>query len=207
MNEIFLIIIVGYLLGSIPSGLIFGKLFWHTDLRQFGSHNIGATNAYRILGRRAALLVFVADALKGITGVYLGQVLLGTPTALLAGGIAVIAGHNWSIFLKFKGGRGVAAGLGVIAMLSPKVMLITFAIWLLIVCLTKYVSLASMVAAAFVPVGMWLLNETTEYIYFGILTALFIIIRHRSNLERLLQGRELKIKAGGSSSSAADRKK
>lgn len=191
-----LVIVISYLIGSIPNGLFVGKLVGGVDLRQFGSKNIGATNAFRVLGPWPALVVFITDAAKGIAGVYLGDQLIGSPIALLAGGIAAIAGHNWSIFLGFKGGRGVATGLGVIAMLSPKVTLVVFVIWAAIVYFTRYVSLGSIVAAALVPVSMWLFGEIREFLIFGVIAALFVIIRHRPNIERLLKGEELKIKPG-----------
>ncbi len=195
------IIIAGsYLIGSIPNGLIIGKSWFGVDLRQFGSNNIGATNAFRVLGPWPAFWVFVTDVTKGVLGVYLGQWLLGTPIALLLGGITAIAGHNWSIFLGFKGGRGVATGLGVIAVLAPQVTAVIFLIWAVIVYSTRYVSLASIVAAAFVPVAMWLFAEKMEVFYFGIVAALFVIIRHRPNIERLLKGEESKIKSGSSDS-------
>lgn len=191
-----LLFIISYLIGSIPNGLVVGKLVGGVDLRQFGSKNIGATNAFRVLGPWPALAVFLTDAAKGVAGVYLGQYLIGTPLAQLAGGIAAIAGHNWSVFLGFKGGRGVATGLGVIAVLSPKVTLVVFAVWALIVYFTRYVSLGSIVAAALVPVTMWFFGEITEFLVFGVIAALFVIIRHRPNIERLLKGEELKIKPG-----------
>ncbi len=186
----------GYLIGSIPNGLILGRWFWNVDLRQFGSKNIGATNAFRVLGPWPALGVFFTDAAKGVAGVYIGQWLSGTPSAMLLGGIAAIAGHNWSLFLGFKGGRGVATGLGVIAVLMPAVTAIVLVVWGLIVYVSRYVSLASIIAAALVPVLVWLFNERLEFFYFGLLAAAFVIIRHKPNIERLLTGNELKIKAG-----------
>jgi glycerol-3-phosphate acyltransferase PlsY len=191
-----LLIVVSYLIGSIPSGLILGKQIWNTDLREHGSHNIGATNAFRTLGKNAALLIFSCDAIKGAFGVWLGGYLLDTPLALVIGGICAIIGHNWPIFLGFKGGRGVATGLGVIAMLVPTITLIVFATWALIVYVTRYVSLGSVVAAACVPVWMVVFGEQTEIIVFGIIAALFVIIRHRPNIVRLLNGTESKIKSG-----------
>nr|WP_092067449.1 glycerol-3-phosphate 1-O-acyltransferase PlsY [Dendrosporobacter quercicolus]NSL46595.1 glycerol-3-phosphate 1-O-acyltransferase PlsY [Dendrosporobacter quercicolus DSM 1736]SDL56845.1 glycerol-3-phosphate acyltransferase PlsY [Dendrosporobacter quercicolus] len=185
-----------YLIGSIPNGLLLGRWLWRIDLRQFGSKNIGATNAFRVLGPWPALGVFFTDAAKGVAGVFLGQWLAGTPLGMLVGGIAAIAGHNWSVFLKFKGGRGVATGLGVIAVLVPKVTLIVFAVWCVIVYFSRYVSLASIIAAALVPMLMRLFNERMEFYYFGLLAAAFVIIRHKPNIERLLKGKELKIKAG-----------
>ena len=191
-----IIAILGYLIGSIPNGLIIGKHFYHVDLRQFGSKNIGATNAFRTLGVKPALWVFLTDAAKGIIAVYGANLFVGTPIALLVAGIAAIAGHNWSVFLKFTGGRGVATGLGVIIVLVPKVTLIVFVVWSVIVYFTRYVSLASIIAATLVPIMMWFMGERQEFLYFGVIIALFVVIRHRPNIERLLKGQELKIKVG-----------
>jgi len=191
-----IITILGYLIGSIPSGLIIGKKFYAADLRQFGSKNIGATNAFRTLGLWPAVWVFLADATKGVIAVYLAYYVLDTSIALLVGGIAVIAGHNWSVFLNFTGGRGVATALGVIAVLVPKVTLLVFLVWAVIVYVTRYVSLASIVGAVLVPVLMWFMGERVEFLYFGIIAALFVVVRHKPNIERLLKGQELKIKVG-----------
>lgn len=188
--------LLAYLIGSMPSGLLFGKAFWQIDLRQHGSKNIGATNAYRILGPKAAALVFVVDFCKGAAGVWLGAQLSGTPLAMLVGGIAAIAGHNWSLFLRFSGGKGVATGLGVIAMLMPTVTALVFALWCAIVYCTRYVSLGSVAAAACVPLGAYILGEPTAHFYFGLLAAAFVIYRHKANIVRLLRGTESKIKAG-----------
>ncbi|MDF2565153.1 MAG: Glycerol-3-phosphate acyltransferase [Massilibacillus sp.] len=185
-----------YLIGSIPNGLIIGKLFWQIDLREHGSKNIGATNAYRTLGAKPAALIFIMDLLKGIIGVWLGSYMIGAPLAMILGGIAAIIGHNWSIFLKFTGGKGVATGLGVIAMLMPQVTIVVFVTWVVIVYLTKYVSLASIVAAMMVPVCSYFFNEPLEYLCFSILAAVFVIYRHKSNVQRLINGNESKIKAG-----------
>jgi glycerol-3-phosphate acyltransferase PlsY len=189
-----LVILLSYLIGSIPNGLLIGKWLKNVDLREYGSKNIGATNAYRVLGLGPALGVFITDALKGVIGVYLGSAIVGEPFALLLGGIAAMAGHNWSLFLKFKGGRGVSTGLGVIAMIVPKVTVIIFIIWALIFYFTRYVSLASIIAAGLVPIMMYLLGEKNEFLYFGVLAAAFVIIRHKANIIRLLHGEELKIK-------------
>lgn len=197
MEKLILVALLSYLIGSIPNGLILGKHLWNVDLRQFGSKNIGATNAYRVLGPKPAFWVFLTDLLKGVAGVYIGQWLVGTPLAAIIGGIAAIAGHNWSLFLKFKGGRGVATGLGVIAIIAPMVTAVVFSTWAVIVYFTRYVSLASIVAAALVPIIMWFMGERGEYFYFGLVAALFVVVRHKPNIERLIKGEELKIKAGG----------
>lgn len=195
MNYI-IIAILGYVIGSIPNGLLIGKNLYGIDLREFGSKNIGATNAFRTLGLYPSLWIFLTDAAKGVVAVYLASALADTPIALLLGGIAAIAGHNWSIFLRFTGGRGVATGLGVIAVLVPKVTLAIFLVWAVIVYATRYVSLASIVAAILVPIGMWFMGERLEFLYFGIIAALFVVGRHKPNIERLLKGQELKIKLG-----------
>lgn len=185
------LVLLAYLIGAIPSGLIIGKLFFHTDVRQYGSHNIGATNTYRVLGWKAALPVFLCDALKGVVGVYVLHAY--GPMYMIIGGIFAIVGHNWPIFLGFKGGRGVATGLGVLIGLQPIVALIAFAIWVIVVGPTKLVSLGSIIAAASVPVLMYLFNESMWFVGFGCVAALFVIIRHKDNIIRLLQGKELKV--------------
>ena len=183
--------VLAYFIGSIPSGLIIGKTFFNTYVRQYGSKNIGATNTYRVIGLKAALPVFLCDALKGAAGV----VLLSSygPMYMILGGILAMMGHNWSIFLGFKGGRGVATGLGVLIALSPLVALLCFLVWGIIVYFTKLVSLGSIVAAALVPVLMYVTGESYWFVGFGGLAALFVIVRHWDNIKRLLAGNELKV--------------
>ena len=196
MQNLVIACLLAYILGSIPNGLFFGKLIWHVDLREHGSHNIGATNAWRTLGKGAGFLIFLLDFLKGFFSVGIGSLMVGTPLALVLGGIFAIVGHSCSLFLKFKGGKGVATGLGVIVMLMPVPALIVFLVWLGIVKLSGYVSLGSIIAAALVPLLAWGMNYPGEYIGFGVLAAAFIIIRHQTNIGRLLSGTESKIKAG-----------
>ncbi len=180
-----------YVIGSIPSGLIIGKTFFNIDVRHYGSKNIGATNMYRVLGWKAALPVFLCDALKGAVGVYL-LASYGAPFAVL-GGILAMVGHNWPFLLGFKGGRGVATGLGVLIALSPLVAVICFATWGIIVYFTKLVSLGSIVGAALVPSLMYITGESWWFIGFGALAAAFVILRHKDNIIRLLKGNELKV--------------
>ena len=188
--------VVSYLLGSIPNGLVFGKLLWHVDLREHGSHNIGATNAWRTLGKGPGFLIFLLDFLKGAVSVYLAEVLTGIPFVMILAGVLAIVGHSCSLFLHFKGGKGVATGLGVITMLMPLPSLIVFLVWLAIVQVSGYVSLGSCIAAALVPVLAWAFSYPLEYTVFGVLAAAFIIVRHKSNIARLLNGTESKIHAG-----------
>ena len=196
MLSYIIVIVLSYVIGSIPSGLILGKTIWHVDLREHGSKNIGATNAWRTLGKLPGFTVFVADLLKGMVGVYLGMLLVGTSTAMIIGGIMAIVGHSLSLFLKFKGGKGVATGLGVLIMLMPSVSPIVFLVWLVVVLISKYVSLGSIIAAVLVPVCAFLTGLPLEFVLFGIVAAIFVIYRHKSNIVRLMNGTENKIKAG-----------
>lgn len=186
---------ISYLLGSIPNGLIFGNAIWGVDLRQHGSKNIGATNAWRTIGKAGGISIFALDFLKGAVSAYLGLHLGGSELAGVLCGILAIAGHSWSVFLAFKGGKGVATGLGVIAALMPMVTLIVFAVWFAIVYFTGYVSLGSIVGAALVPILTLFFGLHTEFLILGLIAAVFIIYRHKSNIERLLNGTESKIKA------------
>ena len=186
---------ISYILGSIPNGLILGKAIWGVDLRQHGSKNIGATNAWRTIGKAGGISIFALDFLKGAISAYLGLHLGGSELAGVLCGILAIAGHSWSVFLAFKGGKGVATGLGVIAALMPEVTLIVFAVWFAIVYFTGYVSLGSIVGAALVPILTLFFGLHTELLILGLIAAVFIIYRHKSNIERLLKGTESKIKA------------
>lgn len=193
MTDYILAAVIAYLIGSIPSGLILGKLFWHTDLREYGSHNIGATNAWRTLGKGAGIAVFIADSLKGQAGVALGLVLAGTPLAAVLGGLFAIIGHSFSIFLGFHGGKGVATSLGVLTMLMGDVTFIVFVVWFTIVYMTRYVSLGSVVAGFLTPILAALYGYPMEYVLFTVIAAILVIVRHRENIKRLMNGTENKI--------------
>ncbi len=188
---------LSYLLGSIPNGLILGKGIWGVDLRQHGSGNIGATNAWRTIGKNAGISIFALDLLKGAISAYLGLHLAGSELAGIVCGLLAIAGHSWSIFLGFKGGKGVATGLGVIATLMPWVTLIVFAVWFAIVKITGYVSLGSVVGAILVPILAIVFGLHTDFMVLGLIAAVFIVYRHKSNISRLLNGTESKIHAAG----------
>ena len=184
---------LSYILGSIPNGLILGKGIWGVDLRQHGSGNIGATNAWRTIGKAGGISIFALDLLKGAISAYLGLHLGGGELAGIVCGLLAIAGHSWSIFLGFKGGKGVATGLGVIATLMPWVTLIVFAVWFAIVKVTGYVSLGSVVGAILVPILAIVFGLHTDFMVLGLIAAVFIVYRHKSNISRLLNGTESKI--------------
>lgn len=184
--------IAAYLIGSIPTGLIFGKLIWKKDLRQYGSRNIGATNAWRVIGRNAGLLIFFLDFIKGQIGALLGACIVGTPGAMVLGGFLAIVGHIFPIFLGFRGGKGVATGLGVLAMLMPKITAIVFVVWLILVVITRYVSVGSVAAAVLTPVLAACFDEPNEFFAFALVAAIVIVWRHKENIRRLKAGRENK---------------
>ncbi|MBR5913711.1 MAG: glycerol-3-phosphate 1-O-acyltransferase PlsY [Selenomonadaceae bacterium] len=188
------ILIFSYLLGSIPNGLIFGKLIWHKDLRQFGSKNIGATNAWRVIGAKAGILIFLLDFLKGALSVGLAKTFVGDEWVMVGAGLLAILGHTFSIFLKLRGGKGVATGLGVISVMMPQVTAIVFATWLIIFLVSRYVSLASIIVAALTPILAFTFDEPIAFVIFGAAAALFIIIRHRENIIRLIHGKENRFK-------------
>lgn len=195
--NIILMICVAYIMGSIPSGVLVGKKLKGIDIREHGSKNSGATNALRVLGLKLGILVLLLDILKGviplllaeyafkIEGIYLGII-----------GMVAIIGHILSIFLKFRGGKGVATSLGVFLVLVPKVMVIIILVFAVIVGFTKYVSLGSIVGAFLFPILTYLIYgvEKIEVIVLGIVLALYIIYKHKANIKRLLEGTENKIK-------------
>ncbi|WP_314825781.1 glycerol-3-phosphate 1-O-acyltransferase PlsY [Selenomonas noxia] len=193
MMDYILVAVFSYIIGSIPSGLILGRLFWHTDLRAYGSRNIGATNAWRTLGKGAGIAVFIADCIKGQAGVLLGLSLPGTPIAAVIGGLFAIIGHSFSLFLRFHGGKGVATALGVLTILMGNVTFLVFAIWLIIVYKTRYVSLGSVTAAVLTPILAAAFGYPMEYILFAMLASALVILRHRENINRLIRGTENKI--------------
>lgn len=198
-----IVCVIAYLLGSIPNGLILGKAIWGVDLREHGSHNIGATNAWRTIGRTAGFSIFLLDFLKGAIAVVIGAVYndfeiatTGYEVMTVLCAVLAIVGHSASIFLGFKGGKSVATGLGVLSIMMPQVTVMVFLLWLGIVITTGYVSLGSCVAAALVPVIALFIDAPTPYFVFGLVTAIFIIVRHKENIKRLMNGTESKIKAG-----------
>ncbi|SMB94451.1 glycerol-3-phosphate acyltransferase PlsY [Desulfonispora thiosulfatigenes DSM 11270] len=185
------IISFGYLLGSIPFGLIIGRLYGK-DVRKFGSKNIGFTNVWRVIGLVPALLVLTLDALKGYLSVYYGYQIGGELFAIV-GAIASVCGHMFPLYLKFKGGKGVATALGVIIFLSPKVTLFAVIIWLVVTFITRYVSLASILAAIFVPFGMYFLQKPLVYVIFAIIGSISIVFKHSENIKKLINRTENKI--------------
>ena len=196
----FLGLFSAYLIGSIPTAYIFGRMIKGIDIRQFGSGNIGATNTFRIMGKAPGLVVLAIDILKGFICVsYIANLFLYiSPVARpelykVLVGLATIAGHNWTVFLKFKGGKGVATSAGVVIGLIPKIFWLGFSVWLIVFVLTGFVSLASIIASVSIPIFALIFGEPTEIVVFMSLLCLAIVYKHRSNIQRLKSGEEKRV--------------
>ncbi|AFV11764.1 glycerol-3-phosphate acyltransferase 2 [Thermacetogenium phaeum DSM 12270] len=187
-----LLLLGSYLIGSIPCGYLVGRKY-RVDIRRYGSGNIGATNAFRVLGPRVGLLVLLCDAAKGFFPVLIINHFFGPAWAVMAG-LATMAGHNWSLFLGFRGGRGVATGAGVVLALMPGVVAVALVIWLAVVLITGYVSLASIFAALFVPLIAFFFKVPPLYYLFAIPAPLIVVYRHLPNIRRLQKGTEPRIR-------------
>jgi len=200
-------IVISYLIGSIPTAYIFGRVLKGIDIRKFGSGNVGATNALRVLGKPVGISVLVLDILKGFVVVFfLGNTIvaritgISDITARVLLGFCCICGHNWTIFLRFKGGKGMATTLGILLGLAVKsvgikvVFALVILTWLAVFILTRIVSLASILSGITLPAYMFLFKQPRILIYSSVLFAIFIILRHRSNLKRIFQGKEPRFK-------------
>jgi len=198
--------IISYLIGSIPTGYLFGRVLRGIDIRNFGSGNVGATNALRVLGKKAGVLVLSIDILKGVLPVvfvadyFLARGVNIAPEALrLILALSCICGHNWTVFLRFKGGKGVATTLGVLIGLSfvisdfAKIFGLVILVWLVVFLITKIVSLASVLAGISFPVWSLIFGVPKIILLFSFLTTIFILLRHQSNLKRIMQGEESRL--------------
>lgn len=188
--------VLGHVCGSVPSGLWLVQAFHGIDIRNYGSKNIGTTNVFRIVGPKTAVLVLIADAFKGILAVGIMSYFFHNPLLDVVTALGALLGHNYSLFLGFKGGKGVATALGLLIFMMPKVALASFGIWLVCVLLTRYVSLGSIMAAIFTPPLAWYLGYPSAYVIFSVIAAFFVVLRHKENIHRLLTGTESKIKPG-----------
>lgn len=184
-----LISLAGYLLGSIPFGVILARLK-NIDLRQHGSGNIGATNVARTLGKRAGILTLAGDAAKGFLAVALADLLLTEPRQVALVGFLAFLGHLHSVFLKFRGGKGVATGLGIFLYLMPWATLSSMAVFALTLWQWRYVSLSSMVAALSIPLFGWGYSADPSFVMLGAVVAALVMLRHRENIVRLQHGTE-----------------
>lgn len=188
--------VLGHVCGSVPSGLWLVQAFHGIDIRNYGSKNIGTTNVFRTVGPKTAVLVLIADAFKGILAVGIMSYFFHNPLLDVVTALGALLGHNYSLFLGFKGGKGVATALGLLIFMMPKVAVASFGIWLVCVLLTRYVSLGSIMAAIFTSPLAWYLGYPSAYVIFSVVAAFFVVLRHKENIHRLLTGTESKIKPG-----------
>ena len=201
MKELVLII-VAYLIGSVPTALLVSKRFFGIDIRDYGSGNMGATNTFRVLGSRYGTMVMVFDILKGITAVMLYNVLpfylnheLERTNLMLGLGLAAVLGHVFPVFANFRGGKGVATLLGMVLAIQPVIAVSCIGIFVLVLFLTRYVSLSSILGAIALPICvLWIWNEhEVLYRVFALIVAILVIVTHQKNIGRILRGVESRI--------------
>ena len=200
--KMFLVILISYLLGNFQTSYLLGKVFMKSDIRDFGSGNAGTTNALRVYGVKAALATLFLDAFKGFIAVAIGRYLLkGTELqglAMYIAGISVILGHDWPVFLKFKGGKGIATTIGIALTISPLAAIICIILGITIIALTKYVSLATMTAIVIWPIISYVLmklnlyEQNYDFLIFASILAAIAIYKHKVNIKKLIKGEESK---------------
>lgn len=190
-----ILLLCSYCIGSIPTGLLLAKAFGGVDIRTQGSGNIGATNVYRTLGRKVGLLTLVGDCLKGLLPVLAAKALQlpGEWIALI--GIAAFLGHIFPVFLRFKGGKGVATALGVFLATAPLAVLGALGVFIIVLTSWRYVSLASITAAAVIPLLITLIYGNPTIVAMSVAISVIVILKHHENIKRLRSGTESKFKA------------
>jgi glycerol-3-phosphate acyltransferase PlsY len=198
----FLLIIMAYLIGSVPTALIISRKFFGIDIREYGSGNMGATNAFRILGSKFGTIIMVLDVLKGMLAVGLFYLLpfyvsneFERTNFMIALGLSAVIGHIFPVFADFKGGKGVATLLGMILAIQPYIALTCIGVFLIVLFLTRYVSLSSILGAIMLPICvLWIWNEDElTYRIFAILVAAMVIITHQKNISRIIKGAENRV--------------
>lgn len=195
MTNVIIVLVVGYLLGSISTGVVLSKMFAKTDIRTQGSGNAGTTNMLRILGRKMALFTFVGDMLKGIIAVFIGKWLVGGDLGGVLGVVGAVLGHYFPLYFGFKGGKGIATSFGSLLFVFPIHALLAFTVFLILVAVTHYVSVGSVAAAIVLP-ALVFLTHAGENMTVCIITAcigLSVIWRHKANIVRLMNHTESKL--------------
>lgn len=198
MPPVIIAAIVGYLLGSIPCGMIVARVYGNVDLTAQGSGRTGATNVLRTLGRGAAAVAFAGDFLKGALAVLLVEFVIapGNPWVEMVAAAAAVVGHTYSIFIGFKGGRGVVTGMGATLVAAPVPIVIALVIGVALIAITRYVSLGSVIGAALAGLLLCVfayIHSDPAWALWGVLLGGFIVVAHRDNIERLLAGTERKL--------------
>jgi glycerol-3-phosphate acyltransferase PlsY len=186
------LLVAAYLIGAIPFGLIVGKVFYGVDVRKKGSGNVGTTNVFRVLGKKAGIAVLVLDMLKGFIPAIIATWLFAPWPAIFIAAAPEV-GHVYSIYLKGSGGKGVATGAGIVLALVPAIFLILVLVWIAVFLTTRYVSVASLTAAVLTPILTVLLSEPAPYKIAALLAMLLVIWAHRGNISRLRAGTENRV--------------
>lgn len=187
-----LVLLLSYLLGSIPFGLLIGRWWSKVDVRKYGSGNIGMTNVLRTVGYIPALFTLLGDGGKGLLAVLLAAEVTDNPFFALLAGTAAVIGHNWPVFLHFRGGKGVATAAGAVLAVRPWSGLVLFIIWLAVLVRFRYISLSSIVAGVCLPFVLLIFGVSLWEFALAALLGAFTVIRHRSNIERLRAGTEFR---------------
>ena len=189
-----IVIVAGYLLGSISTGVVLSKAFAKTDIRSQGSGNAGTTNMLRVLGRKMALLTFIGDMLKGIIAVFIGKWLVGGELGGLLGVVGAVLGHYYPLYFGFKGGKGIATSFGSLLFVFPVQALLAFTVFLILVAITHYVSVGSVAAAVTLPL-LIVITRFSEPVLWIITVCIgaSVIWRHRANIKRLMNHTENKL--------------
>lgn len=197
MIKFLIFAVIAYIFGSLPCGVWLGKGVKNIDIREYGSKNSGATNAYRILGPKYGIMVLILDALKGYIPLYIASLFdIGGIYIILLGLVAIL-GHTFSFFLQFKGGKGVATSLGVFLFLMPKVVGILVLVFILVVGISKYISLGSVICAGLLPILAYFMpvrDDATRLplVAISLIVGIFVIYKHKANIQRLMEGKENK---------------
>ena len=187
-----LLVLGGYVLGSVPTGILVGRV-WGVDIRQVGSGNIGMANVLRSVGKKAAAVTMLGDMLKGLVPVVAAHLLTGNEWVVAAVALAAVVGHCWPVFLRFKGGKGVATGAGTSIGLVPVVGLALFAFWWAVVLVSKYTSLGAIAVMVVSPVVFLLSGQPAPYVLYTVIGGALVLWRHRENARALVRGTERKI--------------
>ena len=193
MMDKILLVVVAYLIGSVPFGYLIVRRKIGADIRQTGSGGTGATNVSRRAGKAAGLLTLLLDAAKGSVAVLIARAVAGDDWVIAAAVIATLVGHMFPVWLGFRGGKGVATGVGIFLVLAPIPLLCAGVIFVAIVALTRYVSLGSIIAAILIPLFVWLLSDLRPLLTAALVGAALIVFAHRGNIQRLVSGTESRI--------------
>ena len=182
------LILFAYLMGSIPTGVILARSFGDIDLRKVGSGNIGATNVSRALGRKFGLITLLGDMSKGLLPVLLARWLVESEILILTVAFVAFLGHLYPVYLRFKGGKGIATALGVFLGLTPLAALLALGLWLICFIIWRISSLSSLIAATAMPIIVGLLNDSWLYLSFSLIITALIFYTHRENIQKLIEG-------------------